>query len=336
MKAPFDILPGEARDALERADVPEWTSPMLATLTDDPFSDPDWIYERKLDGVRLLAFREGGGEVRLLTRNRKNRNSAYPEIAEALEDLSVDDFVLDGEVVTFDGDVTSFSNLQPRMNLQDPDEARATGIHVFLYVFDVLHLGGYDVTGVELRHRKALLRNAVDFEDPIRFTPHRNEDGEAFLEEACGKGWEGLIAKRASSVYVHSRSKEWLKFKCVNEQEFVIGGWTDPRGERIGFGALLIGYHENGDLVYAGKVGTGFDDETLEDLSGRLESRERKTPAFDRGDPPGDDGVHWATPNLVCEVRFTEWTNDGRLRHPRYRGLRHDKDPGDVVRERPS
>lgn len=336
MKAPFDTLPEEAREALREADVPDWTSPMLATLTDDPFSDPDWIYERKLDGVRLLAFREAGGKARLMTRNRKNRNSAYPEIVDALDVLDVDDFVLDGEVVTFDGDVTSFSSLQPRINLQDPDEARVTGIPVFLYTFDVLHLDGYDVTDVELRHRKALLRNAIRFEDPIRFTPHRNEEGERFLEEACDQGWEGLIAKKATSRYVHSRSKEWLKFKCVHRQEFVIGGWTEPRGERIGFGALLIGVYDDGDLVYAGKVGTGYDDETLRELSGRLESIERETPPYDDGSGLPSEDVHWATPKLVCEVGFTEWTSGGKLRHPRFLGLRHDKDPGDVVRERPT
>jgi len=335
MRDPFDSLPGRARDALRESEVPEWVAPMLATLTDEPFSDPAWIYERKLDGMRLLAFRSGGGRVRLMTRNRKKRNSAYPEVVEALEDLDVDAFVLDGEVVAFDGDVTSFSRLQPRMNLRDPDEARATGIAVFYYVFDILHLDHRDVTGVELRHRKGLLRRAIEFEDPIRFTTHRNEHGEELFGEACGKGWEGLIAKKATSRYVHARSKEWLKLKCVEEQEFVIGGWTDPLGERIGFGALLVGVYDEDELVYAGKVGTGFDDETLEDLSGELRSRERDTPPFDRGDLP-DDGVHWTAPDLVCQVGFTEWTNSGRLRHPRYAGLRHDKDPRDVFRERPA
>ena len=336
MKPPFDALPEEARDALVEAEVPEWTSPMLATLTDDPFSDPEWIYERKLDGVRILAFRRSGGAVRLMSRNQKNRNAAYPEIVEALETLDLEEFVLDGEVVAFDGRVASFRKLQPRMNLEDPDKARASGVPVYYYAFDAPYLAGYDLCALPLRHRKRLLRDAIDYSDPIRFTTHRNEDGEAFLEEACEKGWEGLIAKKASGAYLHSRSKDWLKFKCVNEQEFVIGGFTDPRGERIGFGALLIGYYADGELKYAGKVGTGFDDETLEALSDRLESIERKTPPFeDRAELPSD-GVHWVTPKMVCEVGFTEWTNGGKLRHPRFLGLRHDKDPGDVVRERPT
>lgn len=336
MTRPFDVLPDVARAALEAESFPDFESPMLATLVDEAFSDPDWIYERKLDGVRVLAYRRGG-DVRLVTRNRKERNDAYPEIAQALRDLAPasHDFVIDGEVVAFEGDTTSFSRLQARMNLQDPEKARATGVAVFYYVFDLLHLNGKDVTGLELRHRKALLESAFEFADPIRYTPHRNEEGESFLKEACDRGWEGLIAKKGSSRYVHSRSRDWLKFKCVNRQEFVIGGWTEPHGSRKGFGALLIGYHDDGELVYAGKVGTGYDDETLEDLSSRLASIERKTPPFDRGAPPAKE-VHWATPRLVCEVGFTEWTGDGKLRHPRFVGLRTDKNPEDVVRELPA
>ncbi|MDX1622693.1 MAG: non-homologous end-joining DNA ligase [Gemmatimonadota bacterium] len=334
MSDPFDAIPEEAREALGEEGFPGFESPMLATLVDEAFSDPDWIYERKLDGVRLLAFCEAG-EARLMTRNEKNRTDTYPEIAEGLEEIVTLDAVLDGEVVAFEGDLTSFERLQARMNVEDPEKARTTGVDVFYYVFDLLHLDGRDVTGIELRHRKAVLKSAFAFADPIRYTLHRNEEGEAFLEEACAEGWEGVIAKDASSAYVHGRSRDWLKFKCVSRQEFVIGGWTEPEGERIGFGALLIGYYENGDLVYAGKVGTGYDDETLEDLSDRLESIERKTPPFDRGEPSEKD-THWVTPKLVCEVGFTEWTEEGRLRHPRYIGLRHDKEPGNVEREQPS
>lgn len=175
-----------------------------------------------------------------------------------------------------------------------------------------------------------------DFSDEewIFDTQHRNADGEAYHREACEKGWEGVIAKKATSTYRHSRSTEWLKFKCTKGQEFVIGGYTDPHGERHGFGALLVGYHDGDELVYAGKIGTGFDHETLERLGGLLRARERRTPPFDRG-VPSDTGVHWVTPELVCEAEFTEWTDDGRLRHPRYLGLRRDKGAGEVVRETP-
>jgi DNA ligase D-like protein (predicted ligase) len=326
-------LPERLRDRVEQEEVPDWTDPMLATLTHDTFSDPDWIYERKLDGERCLAFRDAG-TTRLLSRSRRDLNPTYPEIAEALDRQAPASCVLDGEVVAFSGSVTSFSRLQGRMQIRDPDEARSSGIAVYYYVFDILHLDGRDVTALPLRVRKSLLRNALKWNDPLRFTRHRNEDGEAWLEEACRKGWEGLIAKRADSGYVHSRSRSWLKFKCVARQEFVVGGWTEPGGERQGLGALLLGYYDGHELRYAGKVGTGFDEETLRDLAAGLSSLERKTSPFS-ADEAGGSGVHFATPKLVVEVAFTEWTDGGKLRHPRYVGRRLDKDPEDVVRERP-
>ncbi len=329
----LESLGPEAREAVTAGDVPEWVDPMLATLVDEAFSDPDWIYERKLDGQRVLAFRDGD-EVRLLSRNRESAATAFPEIVEALAAVDLERFVIDGEVVAFEGDVTSFQRLQGRIHVADPDEARATGIAVHLYCFDVLHADGHDVGDVPLRDRKRLLRSMFDWDDPIRFTPHRNAEGEAYLEEACDRGWEGLIAKDATAPYVHARSRRWQKFKCVHRQELVIGGFTDPRGERIGFGALLVGHHRDGDLVYAGKVGTGFDEETLADLGARLADLEVDASPFDVGGPPDD--AHWIRPELVAEIGFTEWTSAGRLRHPRFLGLRTDKDPADVVRERPA
>jgi len=333
VSTPLDGLPDDARRALKQEDPADSPRPMLATLTDRRFSDPGWIYERKLDGERCIARREGS-EVRLLSRNGKDLGDTYPELAEALAGQDGGAFVVDGEIVAFEGKLTSFSRLQKRMQISDRKEARASGVKVYYYVFDLLHLNGYDTTDVGLRHRKALLRKALKFRDPVRYTAHRNEDGEKYHREACRKGWEGIIAKRADSRYVHTRSRDWLKFKCVNQQEFVIGGYTEPEGQRIGFGALLIGYYDDGDLIYAGKVGTGYDDETLERLSSRLTSVERKHPPFDEGDLPQRD-VHWVRPELVCEVGFTEWTADGKLRHPRFLGLRRDKDAEDVTRERP-
>jgi bifunctional non-homologous end joining protein LigD len=330
----LDDLPDSVRGKVKKRSQPEWTSPMLATLVDEPFSDPDWIYERKLDGERCLAFRKGK-TVRLMSRNRKELGATYPEIADALTEQDADDFVVDGEVVAFRGDVTSFERLQGRMKIRDEEEARKSRMAVYYYVFDVLHLSGHDVTEVTLRHRKGILRRALSFQDPLRFTTHRNEHGERYLKEACSKGWEGLIAKDARGEYVHSRSRKWLKFKCVNRQEFVIGGYTDPEGERTGFGALLVGYYDDGDLAYAGKVGTGYDDETLRSLGERLESLERKSPPFEGAKLPAK-GVHWVKPKLVCEVGFTEWTKGGKLRHPRFLGLRRDKKAKDVVREEPA
>jgi DNA ligase D-like protein (predicted ligase) len=203
---------------------------------------------------------------------------------------------------------------------------------VYYYLFDLLYVEGYDITKLELRHRKSLLKKAFKFSTRLRFTPHRNEEGEKYHRQACKKGWEGLIAKAADSPYVHSRSKNWLKFKCVNRQEFVIGGFTDPQGQRIGFGALLIGYYDDGDFHYAGKVGTGYDDKMLRNLSKKLKNIERKSSPFE--EEVKERGAHWVKPKLVGEVGFTEWTSDGKLRHPRFLGLRRDKKANNVVREK--
>lgn len=318
-------------EGLPESPHPDWCPPMLAVLTEERFSDPGWLYERKLDGERLLVFRDGD-RLRLMTRNRHEVSDTWPELAEALVRQSVQDFVADGEVVAFDGDVSSFSRLQGRLQISDSERARESGIPVYLYLFDLLHLAGHDVTGLPLRRRKALLKQALEFEDPVRFTPHRNEDGEAYFEEACEKGWEGVIAKDAEAPYTQTRSRKWLKFKCAEGQELVIGGFTEPRGDRPGFGALLLGYYEDGALRYAGKVGTGFDETFLTEFRETLDARRRETSPF--ADMPDEDAL-WVCPDMVAEIGFTEWTPDGKLRHPRFLGLRRDKPARDVTREGP-
>jgi bifunctional non-homologous end joining protein LigD len=306
-------------------------APMLATLTQDRFTDPGWIFERKLDGVRAVAVRDGN-DTSLWSRNEKRMDGTYPEIVEALAARAPADTVLDGEVVAFDGAQTSFARLQGRIGLHDPDAARATGIPVFLYLFDVLVLEGRDVTALPLRERKRLLRDAVDFGGAVRMSTHRNTEGEAYLREACRRGWEGLVAKRADAPYRPGhRSPDWLKLKCAHEQELVVGGWTDPQRSRTGFGALLVGYYRDGELAYAGKVGTGFDHRVLADLSTRFHDLAADRPPF--ADPVREKGAHWLRPELVAQIGFSEWTRDGKLRHPRYLGLREDKAPQDVVRE---
>jgi DNA ligase D-like protein (predicted ligase) len=295
--------------------------PMKAVLTDERFSDPEWIYERKLDGIRCLAFK-GDANVSLRSRNDLSLNGRFPEIAEALADDSATNFTIDGEVVAFDGPQTSFARLQQRGERPTP---------VFFYVFDIVRADGEDVTRLPLRERKALLRKALAFDDPIRLTAHRNRDGEAFYEEACRKGWEGLIAKRADSPYTHGRSRDWLKFKCSAEQELVIGGYTAPRGSRTDLGALLLGYYDDGKLRYAGKVGTGFTRATLHELAAALKPLRRDGSPF--ADEIRERDVTWAEPELVAQVGFSEWTRDGRLRHPRFLGLRDDKAAREVVRE---
>ncbi|GAB3297292.1 non-homologous end-joining DNA ligase [Parasphingorhabdus pacifica] len=309
----------------------DWSEPMLATLTHEPFSGADWVFERKLDGARVLTGRAGGDPV-LWSRNRKRVNASYPEVAEALAGQGVDEFLVDGEVVAFEGNRTSFARLQRRMHLTSPLAARRTGVRVYYYLFDLLAFGGVDLTGLSLRTRKRLLRECFGFDDPLRFSAHRNGDGREFLRQACECGWEGLIAKRADRPYRGGRSRDWLKLKCVTGQEFVIGGFTDPRGGRTGFGALLVGYYETGRLRYAGKVGTGYDDRMLRYLRGVLEELRRSGSPF--VDDVGVRDAHWVEPRLVVEVGFSEWTDDGKLRHPRFSGLRADKPAKSVVRER--
>jgi bifunctional non-homologous end joining protein LigD len=330
----FAVLPDDGRDLLRPSPPPDWVPPMLATLTARRFSGPEWLFERKFDGERCLGYRRGG-DVRLLSRNRKRLDDTYPEVAEALAGEADADLVVDGEIVAFEGGRTSFDRLQRRLEVRDREAARRARIAVFYYVFDLLHLGGYDTTDLPLRLRKRLLRRALTYRPPLRYSAHRNADGEAFHREACSRGWEGVIAKGADSRYVGRRSPDWLKFKCANQQDVVVGGFTEPAGSRIGFGALLVGYHAGGDLVYAGKVGTGYNTETLFSLRRRLDALRTDEPPF-TGVRASQGGVHWVHPELVAQVAFTEWTEDAKLRHPRFLGLRRDKAPGDVVRELPT
>lgn len=330
MTDPLDVLDDSERALLRPVQHVGWQQPTLATLTDHPFSDPKWIYERKLDGVRAVAVRRDGRSL-LFSRTQKSMDTPYPELVEALAEQTPDGVVLDGEIVAFEGRQTSFSRLQSRIGLTDPRRARATGVPVYLYLFDVMVAGGYDLTRLPLRARKRVLQAAVDFTDPLRYSAHRNGDGEQYLREACARGWEGLIAKRADSRYQHGRSRDWLKFKCVRDQEFVVGGFTDPTGSRVGFGALLVGYYQGDRLRFAGKVGTGFDDRTLRSLHDTLSGLAQDSSPF--ADRVAERGAHWVRPELVAQIGFTEWTGDGKLRHPRFQGLREDKAPRDVVRE---
>jgi bifunctional non-homologous end joining protein LigD len=300
--------------------------PMKAVLADTPFSDPDWIFERKLDGIRCIAIKDGSG-VSLMSRTARRMNDQFPEVVSALEREPSRDFVADGELVAFKGGVTSFARLQQRARKRVP---------VFLYVFDLPCHEGEDLRPLPLRERKARLRRALEFKGPIRFNPHRKgEHGEELFRDACRKGLEGVIAKRADSPYRGSRSRDWLKLKCHAEQELVIGGFTAPKGSRTEFGALLVGYYEDGALRYAGKVGTGFDRATLRSLGEQLRAREQDQSPF-APFKPVPPGTRWVRPELVAQVGFAEWTRDGRLRHPRYIGLRDDKPAAEVVREVPS
>ena len=304
---------------------------MLATLTDERFSREGWLFEPKWDGERCLAFRRGR-TLNLYSRNQILLNERYPEIATALQRQPAASFIVDGEIVTFKGRLTSFAKLQERMQVVHPSADLMRRVPVWFYVFDLIYLDGYDTRQTALRWRKEILRQALHFHDPLRLTEHCDTEGENYYRRACRAGWEGVIAKNGGSAYVSRRTRDWLKFKCCKAQEFVIGGFTEPRGSRIGFGALLLGYYRGGRLIYAGKVGTGFDRAALRRLSKQLAALETPISPF-VGDhaPPG--GAHWVKPNLVAQIAFTEWTREGKLRHPRFLGRRDDKRPEEVERE---
>jgi DNA ligase D-like protein (predicted ligase) len=284
----------------------------------------DWQYERKLDGLRCLAVRNGD-RVELLSRNRLSFNARFPDVAAALAGLPVKNLVVDGEIVAFDGDQTSFSLLQSSPHPQ--------GLTYCL--FDLLHLNGRDTTGLVLTERQALLATTLAHgHRPLTLVKPLEGEPAELLERACSSRWEGLVAKRVDSPYRSGRSPDWQKLKCTASQELVIGGWTEPTRSRVAFGALLVGYYDDGArLRYAGKVGTGFTNRLLRQLHEELLAREvPKSPFFDS---VREKTAHWVRPDLVGEVAFTEWTGDGRLRHPSFQGLRPDKPATDVRREAP-
>ena len=282
----------------------------------------------------MLAY-VTGGSVRLFSRNRKQVEGGYPELVEQLSLAVRGDAVLDGEIVAPDPatGLSSFARLQQRMHLRDVQRAARTGVSVELYLFDCLFYEGIDLTGLPLLDRKKVLRDVVWYDDAIRFTPYRTTGSAAMYRDACARGAEGILAKRAESRYLSGRSTDWLKIKCVQQQEFVIGGYTEPQGARERLGALLVGYYDgDGKLRYAGKVGTGYDRDMLELLFRRLTPLHRRTSPFAPGPVPAGE-VQWVTPKLVAQIGFGEWTEAGLLRHPRFLGLRDDKAPREVRRE---
>ena len=281
--------------------MPDWLEPMAATLTQERFSGRDWLFERKFDGIRLLAYKKGK-TVRLFSRNRLPQN--LPAFTKAIANLPVKEVILDGEV-TWDG---------------------RSGYHVF----DILWLNGHAVTSLPLEDRRALLAK-LPFEPPMRRVDLLDE--EKPWERAEREGWEGVIAKRRGSPYEHRRSKHWLKMKCEASQELVVGGFTDPQGARVGLGALLVGYYEGGDFVFAGKIGTGFDTKLLLDLRKRLDAIELPESPFTKATGLPRLRAHWVRPEIVVQVAFIEWTVHGKLRHPRLLGVRFDKNARDVVKE---
>jgi bifunctional non-homologous end joining protein LigD len=283
------------------ASFPEWIEPMAATLTQDRFTGPEWIFERKFDGIRLIAFKQGS-EVRLYSRNRLPQN--IPSVAGAIAKLPVQNLILDGEI-TWD---------------------RSGAYHVF----DIVWLDDRDVRSLPLHERLALLRG-LPLQPPLQRVDALDDPNP--WERAAQERWEGVIAKRRDSKYEHRRSPHWLKMKCEASQEFVVGGFTDPQGSRVGLGALLVGYFEHDDFVFAGKIGTGFDTRLLLDLRARLDAIELPASPFTKAKGLPRLRAHWVRPEIIVQVAFIEWTVHGKLRHPRLIGVRYDKNPRDVVKE---
>jgi DNA ligase D-like protein (predicted ligase) len=306
---------------------------MLATLTERRAFGDDFLLERKFDGERCVA-RKDGGDVSLESRTGNDLTRTYPEVGAAVATQQPRGLLLDGELVAYDGDQTSFGRLQQRLGVRTPSAELVAGYPVVYCVFDLLELDGMDLTERPLVERRARLVEAIRPQTALQLSEAWRGDSEQRFSAACRSGWEGLIAKRADAPYSRGRSKDWLKLKCAKGQEFVIGGYTDPAGSRTDFGALLVGYYENGSLVYAGKVGTGYSNTTLRTLGARLRALETPTSPFAdvRRTPRG---AHWTRPELVAQVGFAEWTSDGLLRQPRFLGLRDDKPAAEVVREEP-
>ena len=319
-----------------RREVPAGSQPfMLATLDERAPSDTGWLFEIKFDGVRVLAARRGE-QVALYGRSGQLITGRYPDLARALLALPVEHFVIDGEIVALDErGRPSFQRLQPRMALTDPREIEAAAARVPVegVFFDCLALDGHDLRRLPLTRRKDCLRLLVPPLGPVHYVDHVLEHGPAFLEAANEQRLEGIVAKKAASSYAGGRSRDWIKVKCQRRQEFVIGGYTDPQGSRGHFGALHIGVYDGARLVYVSKVGTGFDQAGLKSLWEKLQPLARATPPFDTGAIPKGKSHHWMEPRLVCEVRFSDWTNDGGIRHPTFIALRSDKRPEECRRE---
>lgn len=314
---------------------PSFVQPMLATLTEEYFSSDDWIYEHKFDGERCIVVKKNG-KVHLMSRNQREINQEYPELAKAFIEQKSDNFIVDGEIVAIIKGISNFELLQQRINVQSASKAMEKKIPIFFHIFDVMYVDGYDICALPLKARKIILERLLHYNKMLLLTEYHIGNGIKLFKRACKLGWEGLMAKRFESPYVHVRSKDWLKIKCVVGQELVIGGYTEPKGSRKYFGALLVGYYDKqGNLRYAGKVGTGFSDDTLTMLGKKLQRLIRKTcPFFDYD--LSTRGVHWVKPSLVAEFKFAQWTKSGKLRVGRYKGLRTDKAAKDVVKEVPS
>ncbi|MBE0429866.1 MAG: DNA ligase D [Thermoleophilia bacterium] len=315
------------------APMPRGLRPMQAVLAGRPFSSADYLFEIKFDGIRALSYVNGG--LSIMSRNLKEQAFRYPELADLAGHFLAGELIVDGEIVALDEQgVSHFQLLQGRINLTGKSEiaAAARATPAYYYVFDILYLNGRDLTQLPLSRRKEILSRLFMPHKHIRVSEWVEEQGEQIFHFARERGLEGIVGKRMAAPYRQHRSRDWLKFKAVRQQEFVIGGFTMPRGSRALFGALLLGVYEDGDLVYAGHVGTGFSEDMLQRLHAAMAPLVQEEPPF-RVPPRPNEPAKWLRPELVAQVKFAEWTREGLLRHPVFLGLRNDMDPRDIVRE---
>jgi len=316
--------------------LPTVKQPMLPTLVDEPFDDDGWLFELKWDGFRAICTIRSKGKYELISRNGLVMNKKFPELEGLDSDFKGAPLVLDGEIVSLDkSGRSSFQRLQRRFK-PGPSSGDDAGRIVYA-VFDLLYDGKKDLRREPLEKRKTALEKTIrSGADLVMYSKHVIGKGKELYAVARRRGLEGIVAKRRDSTYQERRSRDWLKIKTHLEQEFVVGGWTDPQGSRKGFGALLLGVYEKGKLVFVGGVGSGFDGELLRSISAKLKAIAAKTCPFDEPPPPPIARTsHWVKPKLIAEVKFSEWTDEGLLRQPVFLGLREDKDPKDVVHERP-
>jgi bifunctional non-homologous end joining protein LigD len=325
---------GARAKAASKADpLPRDVKPMLTTLVDGPFDDDRWLFELKWDGYRAIAVVEKDG-VTLTSRTGKDLLHQFREMTSLEGAFKSIPVVVDGELCVLDADGRpDFQALQSRDKPELKGRRRVKPSPVTYVVFDLLYADGRDLRERPLEDRKRLLEQLIVADQGVLYSKHVIGRGNELFELARTRGLEGIVGKVRASQYRSIRSREWVKIKVKRRQEFVIGGWTEPRGSRKEFGSLLVGYYEAGKLLYAGHVGTGYDAARLRDLMSRLKPLERKTPPFVNAPKPNTP-AHWVTPELVCEVAFAEWTREGILRQPVFIALRSDKDPKTVVRER--
>ena len=308
--------------------MPAIVHPMLATLVDEPFSDPNWVFETKWDGFRSVCFVQNK-KARLVSRNQIEMTPQYPELANLAKQFDAKQAIVDGEIVALDAHgMPRFQLLQPRVGRKSGLDALRGKGQIVYYVFDLLYCDGYDLTACTLLERKALLENILRPAGFVKYAEHIEAEGELFFKEIEKFRLEGMIAKRAASKYVQKRSADWLKVKTVQRSEVVIGGYTEPRGLRSHFGALVVGLYRDGELHYVAHTGGGFNQQMLTKVHKLLQPLKTNTCPF-IAKPKTNEPVQWVKPKLVAEVKFSEWTADGRMRHPVFLGLRMDKKPQD-------